>query len=81
MQQILFKRFDRRLAAFLSVEADKADSCGLLLTHEQIAKHMGSAREVVTRMLKYFTQEGLVSLSRGGLKILDRDRLRALGQA
>lgn len=80
LQQILFKRFDRRLAAFLSDEADKADSCGLLLTHEQIARHMGSAREVVTRMLKYFTQEGLVSLSRGGLKILDRDRLRMLGQ-
>lgn len=80
LQQILFKRFDRRLAAFLVNEIDKSESSSLILTHEQIAKHMGSAREVVTRMLKYFTQEGLVSLSRGGLKILDKERLRLLGQ-
>ncbi len=81
LQQILFKRFDRRLAAFLADEADKADSRSLTLTHEQIAHHLGSAREVVTRMLKYFTQEGLVSISRGGLKILDSERLRLLGRA
>ena len=48
------------------------------LTHEQIAKYMGSAREVVSRMLKYFAAEGLVSVSRGGIRLLDKPRLRAL---
>ena len=36
---------------------------------------MGTAREVVTRMLKYFQEEGMVSLSRGGVTILDRCKL------
>jgi CRP/FNR family transcriptional regulator len=48
------------------------------MTHEQVAKYVGSAREVVSRMLKYFAEEGIVSLSRGGIKILDREKLRRL---
>ncbi len=48
------------------------------LTHEQIARYMGSAREVISRMLKYFSSEGIVELSRKGIKILDKNRLRAL---
>lgn len=78
MQQILFMSMDKRLAIFLSDEAAK---CGgnIRLTHEQIAKYMGTAREVVSRMLKYFASEGLVSVSRSeGIKILDKARLRAL---
>lgn len=42
---------------------------------EQIARRLGSAREVVTRMLRYFTKENLVELSRGRVKIIDIDRL------
>ncbi len=78
MQQILFMSFDRRLAIFLLDEAAKTGSDTIHMTHEQIAKYMGSAREVVSRMLKYFSSEGMVELSRGGLKILDKKRLRAL---
>jgi len=78
MQQILFMSMDKRLAIFLSDEASKNGSDEIHLTHEQIAKYMGSAREVVTRMLKYFSAEGLVELSRGGIKIIDKKRLRAL---
>lgn len=78
MQQMLFKRFDQRLAAFLLEETEKTGSGCLKITHEQIAKYMGSAREVVTRMLKYFTEEGLVSLSRGEVEVLDRRMLRRL---
>lgn len=78
MEQILFMSFDRRLAIFLIDESSKTSSDSVSLTHEQIAKYMGSAREVVSRMLKYFASEGIVALSRGGVKILDRARLRAL---
>ncbi|MGM9647027.1 MAG: Crp/Fnr family transcriptional regulator [Eubacteriales bacterium] len=78
MQQILFMSMDRRLAIFLSDESARTASDTVALTHEQIAKYMGSAREVVTRMLKYFAAEGIVELSRKGVKILDKQRLRQL---
>lgn len=79
MQQILFMSMDKRLAIFLLDETAKTGSDTVKLTHEQIAKYMGSAREVVSRMLKYFSSEGLVSASRGdGIKIIDKKRLRAL---
>lgn len=60
MQQILFMSVDKRLAIFLKEEAEKNNSLELKITHEQIAKYMATAREVVTRMLKYFSQEGIV---------------------
>ena len=60
MQQILFMSMDQRLAIFLSDESKRLGSDTIPFTHEQIAKYMGSAREVVTRMLKYFASEGLV---------------------
>ncbi len=78
MQQILFMSFDRRLAIFLLDESASLGTDRLPLTHEQIAKLMGSAREVVTRMLKYFSQEGYVALSRGCVALLDKKALRKL---
>ena len=79
MQQILFMSMDKRLAIFLLDESAKTGSDTIKLTHEQIAKYMGSAREVVTRMLKYFSAEGMLSATRGeGIKLLDKKRLRAL---
>lgn len=78
VQQILFMSFDRRLANFLYEELKKTGGDTVLLTHEQVAKYMGSAREVVTRMLKYFVNEGIVELSRGGIKIIDMHKLKRL---
>ena len=78
MQQILFMSMDKRLAIFLLDEAAKDGTDTVKLTHEQIAKYMGSAREVVSRMLKYFVSEGIVETSRGGIRILDKKRLRSL---
>ena len=80
MQQVLFMSVDKRLAIFLIDELAKGNSDEIKLTHEQIARYMGSAREVVSRMLKYFAQEGVVALSRGGLKIIDKAKLRRLAQ-
>ena len=79
MQQILFMSMDKRLAIFLLDEISKSGSDTVKLTHEQIAKYMGSAREVVSRMLKYFSSEGIISSSRSdGIRVLDKKRLRAL---
>ena len=78
MEQILFMSFDRRLAIFLVDESAKRETEHLALTHEQVAKYMGSAREVVSRMLKHFSAEGMVALTRGGIQILDRKKLMSL---
>ena len=79
MQQILFMSMDKRLAIFLLDEISKTGKDSVKLTHEQIAKYMGSAREVVSRMLKYFSSEGIISTSRSeGVRILDKNRLREL---
>ena len=75
IEQIMWKSMDSRLATFLVEESTLADSMVLHMTHEKIANHMGTAREVVTRMLKYFQSEGIVILTRGTIEILDVDRL------
>jgi len=81
MQQILFMSFDRRLAVFLLDELAKDGGDTIRLTQEQIAKYMGSAREVVSRMLKYFSTEGLVEVARGGVKIIDKARRKKIAAA
>ena len=78
MQQVLFMSMDKRLAIFLFDESARTASDTIALTQEQIARYMGSAREVVSRMLKYFSNEGIVKVSRGGIEILDKKRLREL---
>jgi CRP/FNR family transcriptional regulator len=78
LEQILFMSFDRRLAMFLLEESAISGGDTLTTTHEEIAKNMGTAREVVTRMLRYFQSEGLVRLSRGEVRILNRKGLEAL---
>ncbi|MBP7348070.1 MAG: Crp/Fnr family transcriptional regulator [Butyrivibrio sp.] len=78
MQQILFMGADKRLAIFLIDETSKNGTDTVKMTHEQIARLMGSAREVVSRMLKYFEEENMVTLSRGEVRISDRKKLRAL---
>lgn len=79
MEQIMWKSLDRRLAAFLLEEASIEGSDRLKITHETIANHLGSHREVITRMLRYFQNEGMVRLSRGVIEITDAARLEELG--
>lgn len=78
MQQILFMSMDKRLALFLRDETERTKSDTVTLTHEQIAKYIGSAREVVSRTLKYFAAEGIVELMRGGVRIKDRNKLEKI---
>ena len=80
MEQIMWKSTDKRLAAFLLEEARLEETSVLKTTHEKIANHMGTAREVVTRMLRYFQNEGMVRLTRGTIELVDRKQLEALGE-
>ena len=80
MEQIMWKSMDRRLAGFLLEEARLEDSRKLTITHEKIANHLGTAREVVTRMLRYFQNENMVKLTRGAIEIIDEDRLSGLSK-
>ena len=78
MEQIMWKSFDKRLAAFLLEEQQLEGTSLLTITHEKIAGHLGTAREVVTRMLRYFQSEGMVKLSRGTVEIIDEKKLEQL---
>ncbi|WP_249299526.1 Crp/Fnr family transcriptional regulator [Feifania hominis] len=78
LDQVMYRRMDARVAAALLEEAELEQSEQLKLTHEELARHLGSAREVITRMLKYLQSEGLVSLGRGAVCLLDEAGLRRL---
>ena len=80
MEQIMWRSMDKRLAAFLLEEARLEESDSLKLTHERIAAHLGTAREVVTRMLRYFQSAGRGKLTRGTIEITDTAKLESLEQ-
>ena len=78
IDQVMWKSFDKRLADFLLNEMSIEGTSTLKITHETIGNHLGNPREVVTRMLKYFVNEGLISLSRGTIEIIDKDGLEKI---
>ncbi|MFW5631438.1 MAG: Crp/Fnr family transcriptional regulator, partial [Acetivibrio ethanolgignens] len=78
MEQVLFMSFDKRLAIFLLEQSAIEGKDTFKMTQEMMARHLGSAREVVSRMLKYFADEGLVEVSRGSVTLLDRKKLEKL---
>jgi len=80
LQQIVFMGIDKRLAIFLLQEVEASGSTLVSMTHEQIARHLGTAREVVTRMLKHFAADGLVEARRKGIAVLDIQMLRDIAR-
>ena len=70
MQDIVFTSFNKRLIKYLESFNEKV----IKVTHESIANDLGTAREVVSRMLKYFEKEGMVKLSRGSITIIDLNK-------
>lgn len=78
LDQVLNKKLDARLAAFLLEAADRENSDSLSLTHEAVAGELGSAREVISRMMKYLQSEGMVAVSRGCVQLVDRAALEQL---
>ena len=78
MEQVMWKSLDKRVAAFLLEEMSIEGTDQLKITHETIANHLGSHREVITRMLRYFQSEGMVRLSRGMIEITNDKKLNQL---
>ena len=78
VEQIMWKSLDKRVAGFLLEEASIEGTNQLKITHETIANHLGTHREVVTRMLRFFQNEGMVRLTRGVVEITDEEKLAQL---
>ena len=79
MQQILFMGIDQRVASFLWDEM-LHQGPEIAMTHEEIARLIGSAREVVSKVLKYLSEEEVVELGRGKVRILAKEKLRNMAQ-
>lgn len=80
IEQIMWKSMDKRLAAFLLEESVLDSSNVIKTTHDRVAAHLGTAREVVTRMLKYLQSEGMIRMTRGAIELTDISRLSELAQ-
>ena len=78
IEQVMWRSLDKRVAAFLLEEAVIEGTTALKITHETIANHLGSQREVITRMLRYFQNEGAVKLSRGTVELTDTEKLKSI---
>ena len=80
VEQLLFMKMDKRIAIFLLEQSALEESDKITLTHEQIAGHLGTAREVISRILKYLSGEGYISVSRKGITILNRKELTKMAE-
>ena len=78
MQQIVFMSMDKRLAIFLLEETQANGTDSVNMTHETIARHLGTAREVITRMLKHLAADGVIEVTRKGILIADKKKLRSI---
>ena len=76
MQQILFMAIDKRVAIYLWDESISRGLTTIKTTHDEIARNIGSAREVVTKVLNYFAEEGVVALGRGRIEIANKEKLK-----
>lgn len=75
VEEVAFRRLDARVAGYLDHTAD-GEPLRVVATHEQIADELGSSREVISRILKEFEREDIVSLARGEIMVLSRPLLR-----
>ena len=75
IQQILFFGLDQRIAAYLINHAENHE---VNATHEQIAREINSAREVVARIIRRFAEDGIVETKRGKINIIDQRKLQEL---
>lgn len=75
VEEVAFRRVDLRLAEFLAQASQADGEHSLSRTHAQLAVELGTAREVVSRILKDFERHGYVQLGRGRIDVIDRDAL------
>ncbi|MDR2189352.1 MAG: Crp/Fnr family transcriptional regulator [Azonexus sp.] len=74
VEEVAFARLDQRLARLLLARPDDV----LAVTHQQLADELGSVREIVSRLLKGFAAQGLVSLGREQITLIDRSGLQGI---
>ena len=74
-EAVTFVSIDERLAKYLQEHFLKNASATLSTTHEKIAVEIGTAREVVSRTLKLFQEEGIIKVSRGKVTLLSPEKL------
>ncbi|MCB1767169.1 MAG: Crp/Fnr family transcriptional regulator [Candidatus Competibacteraceae bacterium] len=82
VEEIAFKKMDTRLAQYIQsrLVAISSSDCSLSITHEAIASELGSAREVISRLLKEFEQQGAIALGRGRIKVSDQTLLQKIAK-
>jgi len=79
IDEVVFKNMDTRLATFILQRLDKNGIEEKLdITHEKIAIELGTAREVVSRLLKDFEKKSIVSLSRGKIIVKNKEFLKKI---
>lgn len=75
VEAVAFHKLDRRLAGALLGHGRVVE-----MTHQQLADAVGSVREIVTRVLRSFADQGLVKLGRGSIEVLDAAGLRGVAE-
>lgn len=78
VQQILFKRIDQRIAQYLWEEMNRNHTDYVQATHDQIAREIYSAREVVSKTLRHMAEDGVIRIRYGRIEVADRAALCAL---
>ncbi len=81
MEKALFYTVEQRLAILLLEYSSFEQSSTLHLTHEAIANQLGSAREVVTRLLKTWAEQNIISTGRGEIHIINMGALKDFATA
>ena len=82
VEEVVFRKMDKRLACFLlhRLHERPASNNLISMTHEEIAAELGTAREVVSRLLKEFERKGVISTGRERIKPLDLSLLSKLAE-
>ncbi len=75
VDEVAFHRMDRRVAALLLEMAKRQNP--IKITHQEIASELGSSREVISRLLEDFVNDGSIRSGRGALEVLDFELLRS----
>jgi len=66
IEDLRFKKIDERLLTWLEAQEQKV----ITITHDSLASHLGTSREIISRILKSFEEQGILKLSRGKIELL-----------
>jgi CRP/FNR family transcriptional regulator, anaerobic regulatory protein len=71
ISQVIFQRLDKRILEYLEKGIKRSGKAALKVSHKKIAADLGTAREVVSRILKKYEREGVIIQTSSGIKIID----------